>query len=327
MTDINILSFNCRGIASPEKRHAIFNYLKSKNCHIYCLQDVHFTPNIEKIIHAEWQHKCLFSFGTSNSTRGVAILFSKDLDFVVHKYISDPNGNYIIVDITLDNNRLTLISLYAPNQDSPMFFSNIMSIVDTINNNDMIICGDYNLVQDPTLDYRYYKYINNKKARDKVLEIKSTYNLIDPYREFSPSTRRYTWHKANPLQQGRLDFFLTSENLLSSINSCSIESSYRSDHSIIILKCNFTQFVKGKPLWKLNNSLLSDKNYLNIINDKIEQIKIQYALPVYNISNINDISNTDIQFTINDQLFLETVLMEVRGKTISYSCYIKKRDR
>ena len=40
--------------------------------------------------------------------------------------------------------------------------------------------------------------------------------------------------------------------------------------------------------------------------------------------NINDISNSDVQFTINNQLFLETVLMEVRGKTISYSCYKKK---
>ena len=199
-----------------------------------------------------------------------------------------------------------------------------MSIVDTINNNDLIICGDYNLVQDPTLDYFNYKYVNNKKAREKVLEIKSTYNLMDPYREFYPSTKRFSWRKNRPLQMARLDFFLISENLLSSINSCTIEPSYRSDHSIIILKCNFTQFVKGKPLWKFNYSLLSDINYLNIINEKIIEIKTQYAIPIYNIDNINNIPNADIQFTNNDQLFLDTLLMEIRGKTISYSCYKKK---
>ena len=323
MTNINIMSVNCQGLCSPIKRNDVFNYLKSKQGHIYCLQDVHFTKNIENIIHTEWEHDCLFSFGKSNS-RGVAILFSKDLDFVIHKYISDPEGNYIIVDITIDNNRLTLISIYAPNQDSPMFFNNIMSIADTIKNKDLIICGDYNLVQDPTLDYFNYKFVNNKKAREKVLEIKSTYNLIDPYREFYPTTKRFSWRKNRPLKMARLDFFLISENLLSSINSCNIEPGYRSDHSIIVLKCNFTQFVKGKPLWKLNNSLLSDINYLNIINDKINEIKTQYALPIYNIENINNISNTDLQFTINDQLFLDTLLMEIRGKTISYSCYKKK---
>ena len=125
MTDINILSVNCRGLNSAEKRNDLFHYLKSKKCHIYCLQDVHFTKPMENILHSEWQYDCLFSFGISNS-RGVAILFSNDLDFTVHQHISDPEGNYIIVDITIDNNRLTLISLYAPNQDSPIFFSNII---------------------------------------------------------------------------------------------------------------------------------------------------------------------------------------------------------
>ena len=148
---------------------------------------------------------------------------------------------------------------------------------------------------------------------------------MDPYREFYPSTKRFSWRKNRPLQMARLDFFLISENLLSSINSCTIEPSYRSDHSIIILKCNFTQFVKGKPLWKFNNSLLSDINYLNIINEKIIEIKTQYAIPIYNIDNINNIPTADIKFTNNDQLFLDTLLMEIRGKTISYSCYKKKK--
>ena len=65
-----------------------------------------------------------FKIGKSNS-RGVAILFSNDLDFTVHNHISDPEGNYIIVDITLDNTRLTLISLHAPNQDSSNFFDKL----------------------------------------------------------------------------------------------------------------------------------------------------------------------------------------------------------
>ena len=201
-----------------------------------------------------------------------------------------------------------------------------MVIADTFNNSDKIICGDFNLVQDPILDYSNYKYINNKKAREKVLEIKATYYLTDPYREYYPSTRRYTWRKG--LQQSRLDFFLISERLLSSINTCHIESSYRSDHSMVILKCNFNHFVKGKSLWKLNNSLLSDINYRTVINEKISEIKVQYAIPIYNIDNINNITNEDIQFTINDQLFLDTstLLMEIRGKTISYSSFKKKES-
>ena len=56
------------------------------------------------------------------------------------------------------------------------------------------------------------------------------------------------------------------------------------------------------------------------------QIKENYALPVYSRNGISTISDSEIQFTINDQLFLETLLMEIRGKTISYSSFIKKRN-
>ena len=51
----------------------------------------------------------------------------------------------------------------------------------------------------------------------------------------------------------------------------------------------------------------------------------QYALPVYSHENLDQISDENIQFVINDQLFLDTLLMEIRGKSISYGSY-KKRE-
>ena len=93
---------------------------------------------------------------------------------------------------------------------------------------------------------------------------------------------------------------------------------------MIILDISFVQFQKGKPLWKHNNSLLNDKDYIEITNNKIDEVKKQYALPVYNMDQINNIPDDQIQFVINDQLFLETLLMELRGKSISFSSYKKK---
>lgn len=55
------------------------------------------------------------------------------------------------------------------------------------------------------------------------------------------------------------------------------------------------------------------------------QIKENYALPVYSRNCIPTIFDSEIQFTINDQLFLETLLMEIRGKTISHSSFIKEK--
>ena len=36
---LQIVSYNCQGLNSVEKRRDVFDYLKSKNCNIYSLQD------------------------------------------------------------------------------------------------------------------------------------------------------------------------------------------------------------------------------------------------------------------------------------------------
>ena len=320
---IKILSANCQGLGSLEKRLDVLNYLKDKKCDIYCLQDTHTTKSSERLFRSQWNNDCLFSSGTSNS-RGVSILFRKNLVYSIHEHISDPEGNYIISDLTVEENRFTLINLYGPNKDTPNFFDNIINIAERIGNATLILCGDFNTVQNEKLDYFNYKTINNKKSHDTILQIKENYCLVDPFREAYPSIRRYTWRKKSPIKQARLDFFLISQDLLASVNKSSIEGSYRSDHSMIILDISFVQFQKGKLLWKHNNSLLNDKDYIETINNKIDEVKKQYALPVYNMDQINNIPDDQIQFVINDQLFLETLLMELRGKSISFSSYKKK---
>ena len=69
---------------------------------------------------------------------------------------------------------------------------------------------------------------------------------------------------------------------------------------------------------------MSKDNYID--QNTILQVKENYALPIYSKDYVTTISDHEIQFTINDQLFLETLLMEIRGKTISFSSFTKKRN-
>ena len=50
--------------------------------------------------------------------------------------------NFIIVNMTIYNQRLTLVNLYGPNSDNPNFFKLSSNHIDDNNNTDMIICGD-----------------------------------------------------------------------------------------------------------------------------------------------------------------------------------------
>ena len=84
--------------------------------------------------------------------------------------------------------------------------------------------------------------------------------------------------------------------------------------------------MKGKGLWKINNSVLHNTEYVKLVKKQIKDVKEQYSVHIYNKEALRDIDNLDIQLTIDDQLFLEILLTEIRGKTISYATF-KIRER
>ena len=111
-----------------------------------------------------------------------------------------------------------------------------------------------------TIDARNYKgYVNRPRARRKILEIMNKYELIDVWREVYPEKR------GNTVQQGRLDYFLMSDELMLDLNGFKINPSYRSDNSPVFLKLKTEGKKSGKQYWKFNNSLLKDKIYISII--------------------------------------------------------------
>ena len=101
----------------------------------------------------------------------MAIFFNKRLDYKIRRKIIDENGNFIILDLKVHTQRLSFINLYGPNKDNPDFLKIISNYIDEIGNTDIIICGDYNCVLNPDLDYYNYKCLNNRKAREEVLDI------------------------------------------------------------------------------------------------------------------------------------------------------------
>ena len=324
MADLKVLTYNVQGIGGISKRTDIFEFLQNLDFDIYCLQETHFTDEEEVLIRTQWNIDCYFSNYKSNA-QGVAILFNKNVEYKIHSQILSDNGNFILLDMTVHNQRFTLVNLYGPNIGNPIFYIEIFKKVEEIGNTEFIICGDFNLILDPEIDCTNYKNVNNPRSREKVLEFIESNNLTDPFRENHPELKRYSWREKKPSKTDQTRFFLTSETITQFVQQSKIESSYRSDHSFVSLLLNLTGLQHGKSYWKHNNSLLLDQEYLKIMNKKITEIKQQYMLPVYDVNQAETIPDEDIQFTINDQLFLEVLLMELRGQSISYASYKNKQ--
>ena len=324
MAELKILTFNTQGLGGIKKQKDVLHYLKNMNFDIFCLQDTHFTTDQEIHIRNRWEGNCHFNAAPQSNARGVAIFFTKKVDYKIHNQNQDTNGNFLILDMTIFNKRLSLVNIYGPNKDDSSFYENLFKSITEIGNDSYIICGDFNLTLNPNVDCFNYKHINNPKARKIITNMIKENNLFDTFRELHPTLKRYTWRRKNPLKQSRLDFFLVTESIVNSVKKSKIETGYKSDHSMVTLILAMDNFEHGRPLWKHNNSLLTDTEYLKIINSKILEVKKQYCLPVYNLDTIDEIPDDELQLTINDQLFLETLLMEIRGKSISYATYKKK---
>ena len=99
-------------------------------------------------------------------------------------------------------------------------------------NEQVVICGDWNLVVNADKDYDNYLHINNPRAREVVVNLLQDDNFKDPWRIMNEEVRKYTWHRLRPTKkQSRLDFFLVHDSIFQFVTNADIIPGYRTDHS------------------------------------------------------------------------------------------------
>lgn len=57
--------------------------------------------------------------------RGVAILFNKSVYYNNEKIYQDDEGRYVMVIGTIGGIKITILNVYAPNEDCPHFFKKL----------------------------------------------------------------------------------------------------------------------------------------------------------------------------------------------------------
>ena len=95
--------------------------------------------------------------------------------------------------MNIEGKQITLVSLYEPNEENPKFYENIMQKVTEFENEQVIMCGDWNLVLNADKNYENYLNINNPRAREVMLNLLQDDNFKDPCRIMNEKIRKYTW--------------------------------------------------------------------------------------------------------------------------------------
>ena len=319
-----MLSANCQGLQNIKKRIDVLSYFKETNANIVCLQDTHLIDDDIMAVKELWNNDVYLNGGKTNSC-GVAILLNNNFEYEIMSCKKDKNGNYLNLLMKLSSMNINLVTLYGPNNDSPTFFEEISKLLENANADYNILCGDFNVALDNEIDTFNFWHVNNPRARRAIIDLMRQYDLSDIYRDLHPDTKRFTWRRRNPVKQARLDMFLASSNILDITNTCEIRASYRSDHSTIELEMKINKFLQGKGLWKFNNSLLECPEYVDLVNGIIVEEKLKYAIPLYNLDFFKN-NFTNIEMIIDHDLFLETLLLRIRGETIKFATTQKKKS-
>ena len=277
---IKINSFNCRGLRNKQKRTNIFSWLQKYHYGITLLQETHSIPNDEQIWKKEWDGQIFFSHGLNHS-RGVAILIPQKckLNVEVLSEYRDTEGRILLVECSVEQNNFIIINVYSPTKDKHheqlLFLSNLKNIVNQYSDKALIIGGDFNTYLDVTLDKMGGTAEKRSTYSEKLKSFCEEFSLVDIFRVRNKNqifTRR-EFTKSGFIQS-RLDYWFTSIQLEYLIQNTSIQAGNSSDHSIISLDLELVGTQKrGKGLWKFNNNLLTDPDYVGLIKTLITDIK------------------------------------------------------
>jgi len=299
-------SLNVRGLRTDNnKRKKIFELFNKQLKGITFLQETHSTPEIESKWNREWGGHIIFSHGSSRS-KGVAILIPKYMDYKINNIHKDPEGRYIIVDISCLEDTYVLINIYAPTQNSEKdqitFIKTIQDILAIHEGKHIIIGGDFNVVLDPNKDKKGgnidQSHIFNYRTTLKALV--ECYELCDIWRLNNENKRMFTWHCKKKKIYCRLDYWLVSEHLTNLIYETDIIPSVVSDHSIIKISIRNPKLqTRGPGYWKFNITLLRDKQYIKHIKHTISKSE---ALHQYD----------------DKAIVWELIKMDIRSATMSY---------
>ena len=276
---ISICSLNVWGLLDECKRNKIYLWLKSNKFDIVYLQETHCTSADVARLEQNCPGKLYHSCTDSKNSRGVAILISDTFEHSVVSCNTDSDGRRILLHIEHDGDDLTLVNVYAPNNqsDRKAFFTRCEKWIRKYNKseNNLLLGGDMNCCvnNDDRIPVTHLK----DASRGALKKLVDTLNLCDCWQVEAQENNKFTWNNADLTIKSRIDYMFVNRDCMYAVKdfdtkiviTCEIGKRV-TDHKAVVIKVAKEGNTKGPGYWKMNVEYLADKEFVNIINNVIE---------------------------------------------------------
>ena len=250
-----LISLNVRGLNDPNLAKKKTNLFLNSHTDVLFFQETKLTKNFSLPY-----FQCFFSI-SEHASAGVGMAIAPSIQIISQEIVNN-RFMYVITD------KYILVNLYAPNdpQLKVAFFNDIRSRVHDLKNDYnehvLIIAGDFNTCLS-NLDHLNQRTFNSDTPdKAALIDLIDSLQVTDIWRSLNADKISFTF--SNRVSASRIDLFLVDNSLMaSSALSCSIDEKSASDHNSVSLsvkektKTDFT-----KSIWKMNNSILTNENYL-----------------------------------------------------------------
>uniref|UniRef100_A0A672M9Q5 exodeoxyribonuclease III n=1 Tax=Sinocyclocheilus grahami TaxID=75366 RepID=A0A672M9Q5_SINGR len=215
---LTILSWNVNGF--NRKRSEVLHHLSLLKADVVFLQETHVGPDriystgSIKIQDLEGDYMAAFTV-FKGSSRGVAVLFKKNLGCGGFNVNCDEKGRFIIILCQIWGHDFVFINMYNSN-DEKIKLKDFTQISTHIPHSAyLVVGGDFNTVMDADLDKTSnLRNRSHTKSFDALRCFLENFSLLDVWRCLYPEVKSFTYFDRKG--QSRLDyFFLQSHNLTS----------------------------------------------------------------------------------------------------------------
>lgn len=273
MEKLQILSVNVRGLNSDEKRQKLYEWLKLSQCDVILLQETHFIEKNELKYNTGWYGKIFHSFSDSSHSKGVSVLFRKNLNVEILNVKKSIDGRKILLNVEFDSEIFTIVNIYAPNDINKRidFFKRVYTFI-TKNclNENIIVCGDFNCRFNDKQD----------KSKNYLINLLKQLDLVDVWDREHPDLKGDTWCNAQDIPFSRIDYIFMSNNFCFQVGNIIVKKlpgthsrgTRMSDHRYLKMYFNISKNSKGPNYWKLNISYLENKEYKDSIANLVDEV-------------------------------------------------------
>lgn len=269
MRSLKVISYNVKGLHSPIKRKKILNQLRKNNCQIAFLQETHLPDTEHEQLKKSWADKVFYSSHQSGRKRGVSILIHRQVNFSLDSVHKDSEGRFILVNGLIDGIQVSLMNIYAPNEDKPGFISKIFTTILQHSTGILLLGGDFNCVMSQFKDRQPPSRASTPRMSKRLKHLSMESGLVDIWRSKYPKGRDFTFYSHRHSSYSRIDLFFTPKSEMHRIESIKILSITLSDHAPLELLWDLGHRPTSKQ-WRLNASLLNEKDFITLIKTELK---------------------------------------------------------